>query len=144
MMHLPFQLPLPAADVLHIFNSNCSPHTSNQVRWYALPGGRAPQQRLDTAGLLREHSAAVSLRVSPAPQAQPRQRAVVVRGRQGRIQAQRCAVVLFRLRMAQQGSRNGPKGRAHGIAQMVWRGVLSGMQVNPQSLRHTCELPLRH
>ena len=70
-----------------------------------LPGGRAPQQRLDVAGLSREHRAAVGLRVGPARQAQPRQRAVVVRGRQARVQAQRGAVVLLRLRATQQGSR---------------------------------------
>lgn len=65
--------------------------------------GRAPrcaaaQQRLNVCGLAREHGAAISLRVGPAPQAQPRQRAVVGRRGQAGVERQRGAVALLRLR----------------------------------------------
>ena len=100
------------------------------------PGGRAPQQRLDVAGLPREHRAAVRLRVRPARQAQPRQRAVVVRRRQARVQAQRGAVVLLRLRATQQGSSKQLSSRSgHMHRQMLWKGVLSGFPVIHQLVR---------
>jgi len=63
-----------------------------------VPRGAAAQQRLDVAGLAREHGAAVRLRVGAAPQAQPRQRAVVGRRGQAGVERQCGAVALLRLR----------------------------------------------